>query len=121
MLSLLSYFLGNIIGLLLAHQYISGFTVATDPKNLAILALLLTLGNITVRPILKLIFAPLIWITLGLFILVINASILSAIDFISNLITINGLTALIYSTIIISLSVLITKFILHIFFRPKPI
>ena len=121
MLSLLSYFLGNILGLFIANIYIPGFEIITDPKNFAIIALLLTFGNIIVRPILKLIFAPLIWLTLGLFAIAINAFILFAIDFISNLITINGLEALIYSTLIISLSVVITKSTLHFLFKPKPV
>ncbi len=121
MLSLISYFTGNILGLLIANQYIDGFEISANLKHVAIIALLLTMGNIVVRPILKMIFAPLIWITLGLFIIIINASILFAVDFISNLITINGLEALIYSTLTISISVVIIKSILRFFFKPKPL
>ncbi len=121
MLSLLSYFIGNSLGLFIANLYIPGFEITTNPKNLAFITLLLTFGNIIIRPILKLIFAPLIWLTLGLFIVAINALILFTVDFISDLITINGLAALIYSTLLISLSVIITKFCLRRFFPLKPI
>ncbi len=120
MIRILSYFLGNIIGLLIAARYIPGFQISPDLPSLATLAVFLMLGNIIIRPILKLILAPLIWITLGLFTIIINAAILFAVDFTSDLITINGLDALLYGTLIISLSVGLTRLGLKLFIAEEP-
>ena len=63
-------------------------------------------GEVKMRPkwhfALKTILAPLVWLTLGLFTIVINAGVLTLVDFFTTDITINGLVALLYGTLIIS-------------------
>ena len=114
-MKLLSYFIGNFAGLLAAAKFVDGFQIDSDLARVAAVAALLTLGNIVIRPILRFILAPLVWITLGLFTLVINAAILAAVDFISDFITINGLTALLYGTLIISVAVWVAGWGLKLF------
>jgi len=120
MIRILSYFLGNIIGLLVAITYIPGFEISKNLTDLVIVTTLLTVGNLIVRPILKTILAPLIWLSLGLFTIVINAAILFGVDFMSDLITINGLSALIYGTLLISLSVGCVRILLRFILAKKP-
>ena len=95
-------FPGNVVGLVAAAYFLPDFQVNLNLNNLAFAAGLLTLGNIFVKPALKTILAPLVWLTLGLFTIVINAGVLTLVDFFTTDITINGLVALLYGTLIIS-------------------
>jgi putative membrane protein len=47
-------------------------------EQLIILALILSLLNLLIKPVLRILFLPLIWITLGIFIFVINIVLLKA-------------------------------------------
>jgi len=47
-------------------------------EQLIVLALILSLLNLLIKPILRILFLPLIWITLGLFALIINIILLKA-------------------------------------------
>lgn len=101
----------NILALLVAAYFVKGFQLDTYWKNLLIIGALFTLINIFIRPILKLILSPIIILTLGLGILVVNAIVLYILDYLSSNITISGLTPLIYATLIISLTNLIVHFV----------
>jgi putative membrane protein len=71
-MNILAKFLGTILALLLATQLIDGFVV----QNLyaaAIVAIILGIINITLKPIVLLIALPLQVLTLGLFTFVVNA------------------------------------------------
>ncbi len=114
---LLSYVAGNFIGLYMAAYYIDGFILSEDPFKILVVALLLLLGNIFIKPILKLILSPFIIITLGLFILVINGFILYLIDFLSAYITINGIEPLVYGTLIISVVTVLVALSTKLFVR----
>lgn len=62
------------LALILASQIVPGIRVGHNAWTaVAVMALVLGLINVTVRPILKLLSCPLIILTLGLFALVINA------------------------------------------------
>lgn len=62
------------LSLFVAAQVVPGIRVGHDAWTaFAVMALILGLINVTVRPILKLLSCPLIILTLGLFALVINA------------------------------------------------
>lgn len=99
---LLIQVIANAIGIGVAAYFIDGMSV--DPTFEAYLkaAALLTLGNLIIRPILKIVLGPLIIITLGLGIIVINALILYGVDYISSDITISGLYPLVYATLILA-------------------
>ncbi|MEK7086691.1 MAG: phage holin family protein [Patescibacteria group bacterium] len=92
----------NAVALLAAAYFVSGFKLDGNFLKLLIVAVVLTLINAFIRPILKLLLGPLILLTFGLFIIVINAISLYILDLWSQSLTIQGLPALLWSTLIIS-------------------
>lgn len=99
---LLIHIIANAIGIGVAAYFIDGMSV--DPTFEAYLkaAALLTLGNLLIRPILKIVLGPIIIITFGLGIVVVNALVLYGVDYISTDITISGLYPLVYATLILA-------------------
>src|SRR3989344_5987398 len=95
----------NISALLLAGYFDKDFLVLSDVEHIVPLAAFLAILNLTVRPALKLLFSPLIGITLGAFNIVISAAILYAVDIYSNSLTINGLWALVIGAHLVGLVV----------------
>lgn len=94
---------GNLTALVITAYIDSDFLIATDAPSLLSLVFALAVLNLTLRPLLRLIFSPLIGITLGLFNIVISAGILYGIDIYSNSLTINGLWALILGAHLVGL------------------
>ena len=74
-MSILARFLGTVFAVLLAAYVVPGFVV-TSFYTAVIVALVLGLLNITVKPILILFTLPITLLTFGLFTLVINAFLL---------------------------------------------
>jgi putative membrane protein len=101
---------GNIAALLVTAYFDKDFQIATDAQNLVSIAAMLALLNLTVRPILKLVFSPLISLTFGLFHIVISAAILYAIDIYFDSLTINGLWALLISAHLVAFIVVIIDY-----------
>jgi uncharacterized membrane protein YvlD (DUF360 family) len=95
----------NISALLLASYFDKDFHVLSDVPYIVPLALYLSLLNLMLRPALKLLFSPLIGITLGAFNIVISAGILYFLDIYSDSLTINGLWALLIGAHIVGLIV----------------
>lgn len=93
----------NVSALLLAGYFDPDFIVLSDVPHIVPLAAFLALLNLTVRPLLKLLFSPLIGITLGAFNVVISAAILYSIDIYSDSLTINGLWALVVGAHLVGL------------------
>ncbi len=85
----------NTFALLVTEYFEPDFAVLTDVPHLVPLVALLTAMNLTVRPALRIIFSPVIGLTLGYFNIIINAGILYAIDIWSDSLTINGLWPLV--------------------------
>ncbi len=104
-------FIGNAIALVLAAHFIGGFSLMPDLVSIASVAVLLTIANVVIRPILRIILTPVIIITLGLFNLVLNAGLLYAVDILSSSLTISGLPTLAYATILIT----VVNLAVHIF------
>lgn len=96
-------FAANLTAVLIATYFVPNFKVATNVGDLLTLVLILAIVNLSIRPILNLILSPLIFITFGLFTIVINACIIYSIDIYSDYLTINGLWPLIEATHIISI------------------
>jgi putative membrane protein len=92
----------NAIALFAAAYFVSGFSVGPGWESYAKVALILTIVNIFIRPLLKAIFSPIIFITLGLGVVIVNAIILYAVDYFSPDLAITGLYPLVYATLIIS-------------------
>ena len=92
---------GNGLGLYFAERSIENFSFSGGWLNYLTAGIFLAVLNFTVKPFLKLISAPLILITLGLFIIVINALLLWLTDYIFVFMAIETVTALVLSTILI--------------------
>lgn len=95
--------LTNALAIFLADYLIAGFDFSGDLVSLLIASLVLGLINFFVRPVLRLISAPLIIISLGLFIVVINIGLLWLLDYLIKELTITGLSAYFWGVLIISL------------------
>ncbi len=77
MIRLILHILSNAVGILAAERIISGVTFTGDWKILILAGAVLGLINFFLKPIIKVISAPLIWITLGFFTVVINVFLLN--------------------------------------------
>jgi putative membrane protein len=106
-------FISNLVAILAANYYLLGFSVTKTAEGFAIVAALLTALNVFLKPLLKLILSPLIILTFGLFVLVLNAALLAALDFFSAHLTIDGLRPLLYATILITAVNVIMNFSVH--------
>jgi len=107
---LIFYFFSNLIGLFAATYFVKGFEISPGFNNFLLVAAVLTLINAFFRPILKLIFTPIIVLTLGLGIFLVNALVLYLLDKLLINITITGTVSLVYATLIISLVNFIVSF-----------
>jgi len=99
---LLIKILVSSLALWVADHFLAGFSVSDGIKGYLIAGVVLGLLNALVRPIIKTVTKPLIWLTLGLFTIVINAAMLWLTAHLTGLITIVDLTALVLATLILS-------------------
>ena len=97
------HLVGNIIAILIAREFVVGVSFVGDLIGVATAAGVLTIIQFIVRPILKLFFGPLILLSFGLFIIVINALTLYFLDLLSPELTIQGYWPLLVTTLIVSL------------------
>ncbi len=94
--------IGNGIGLFLAGHFIPGVHIlTTDPISYLIAAAILTALNMLIKPLLTLLFGPVILITLGFGLIIVNAIIFALLDFLSTDITIDTITALVLTSLVI--------------------
>lgn len=104
----------NLISLLAADYFINDVTIdGAYPAMLAALAL--SVINVTVRPILRLIALPVTIITLGLFIFVINGAMLLLVAWLVPGLEVLGLLAAIEGALIIS----VASWVLEVLLMPK--
>jgi putative membrane protein len=94
--------LANGAAFFLAERLISSFLFTGTYLELFLTATALALVNTFIRPIVKLLLSPLIIITLGLFIIVINAGLLYILDIFIEPLTIQGLIPLLLTTLLVS-------------------
>lgn len=108
MARLLSKFLGkvaaNAVGLYAASYFLQGVILTGGWRGLAIAAIGLALLHTVLRPILKIITAPLVLITLGLFSIIINIGLLWLADHYLTQITFTDLYSLALTSIIITVA-----------------
>ncbi len=112
-------FLVNLIALMAAAQFVPGFSMNSNMESILILTGIFTFINLLLKPILKLVFSPFIFLSLGLFSLVINAIILKLLDIWSINVTISGIQALVYSTLLITAVNLLLTFIAKSSFKEE--
>ncbi len=92
----------NAVAIFLADYLLPGIIFEGDILTLFIAGLLLGLINFFIKPIVKLISAPLIVISLGLFIIVINIALLWLLEYFVPELTIIGFWSYFWGVIIIS-------------------
>lgn len=95
--------LANGLGLWLSFTFIEQFEWTGTYWELLIAAAIFALINSLVRPVVKLLFGPVILLTLGLFIIAINMGMLWLLDFLTPSLVILDLTALFLGTLVIGL------------------
>ena len=93
---------GNAVALLFAARWIPGVTLSGTPYEILLVAFVLTALNYTVKPILKLLFGPIVLLTFGLALVFINALILTFLDFVAPSLMIEGISALLFATLFVS-------------------
>ena len=111
MLGFIIRILGNALALYVAFLVVPGFIITGGWESYLIAGIILGLLNIIVRPIVKLISFPLIILTLGLFIIVINALMLWLVDYWFTFVTIETLTALVLATLVVSVVNMLVSFV----------
>lgn len=92
----------NAVGLWIASNFIKGVSFTDDLLVAMEVALILTALNFFLRPILKLILTPIIILTLGFGLIAINAFMVYILDILAKDISIQGIAALLYTTLILS-------------------
>lgn len=100
----------NAIGLVASAYFVPGFTLANDPQSTLIVAAALTALNFFLKPILKLVLGPVIFLTLGLGVILVNALILYVLTLLVDGLTISGIPAYLMSALIVGF----TNFIFHL-------
>lgn len=93
----------NLLGLVVAAYFVPGIQLTQDPKSLMLVALIFTLLNFILKPVLKMLLGPFILITLGLALILINMGMLYLLDKLSSNLTIVGVPALLYGALIIGI------------------
>ena len=92
MKALLRSFVINTFCLWTVQQFVQGFKISGGFQNLLIIAASLTIVNVFVKPVLKILFIPINIATIGLFSLVINALVFFALDYFFTTLTVTPWT-----------------------------
>lgn len=95
--------LANGAALYASQYFIDGFSVTPSVEAYLKIAAILTVVHLIIRPILRLILSPVIFITLGLGAIVLNAVLLYVVDYFMADLSISGLFPLVYATLIIGI------------------
>ena len=93
----------NALAIFLLAKYVSQIQFTGDLLDYLLVGLILALANLIVRPILRIISAPLIFITMGLFMIVINVIILFGVDWFVQELTIVGFWGYFRGVLVISI------------------
>ena len=104
MIGFLVRILGNSVAIYAAYFFVPGFVITGGIKEYLLAGVLLGLLNKIVKPPIKLLTMPLIILTLGLFLVVINALMLWLVDYAFDFVTVEIITALVWATIIVAIA-----------------
>lgn len=115
MFAFILHILGNSLALFVAARFIQGVSLRGDLFALLLAGLILGLLNITIKPIVKILSAPLILLTLGLFIVIINFFMLWLLQFFIEDFVITGFWAYFWTLAIVSG----VNYLLHAFIEPS--
>jgi len=96
--------LANALAIFLLARFLPQYVVFTgDWLDYVFVGTILAVANLIAKPILKIISAPLIFITMGLFVLIINGAILFAVDWFVEALMIKGLLGYVIGGLVISI------------------
>jgi putative membrane protein len=103
-IKLILQIIANALAVFIAVKYIipSYMIFNGDLIDYLTVGLILALANTFARPILKIVSAPLIFVTMGLFLIIINAIILFAVDWFIEALEITSLWGYLWGAIIIA-------------------
>ncbi len=101
MLRLFYTILANALGIYVATWLVAGFIFSGTYLELTIAAVILALINWGIRPLVKFVSSPIIFITFGLFVLVVNMAMLWLLDILTPSLVILNLAALFWGSLII--------------------
>ena len=104
MLGFLIRILGNSVAIYAAFLFVPGFMIKGGIKEFLLAGVLLGLLNKIVKPPIKLLTMPLIILTLGLFLVVINALMLWLVDYAFEFVSIENITALVWATVVVAIA-----------------
>ena len=93
----------NALAVLAAARFVPGVVYSYEPISLLKIALILALVNVFIRPVLKLLFSPLILLTLGLFTIVINIFMIWLAAYFAPELSIIGIAAYFWTMVIITI------------------
>jgi len=96
--------IANALAIFIATLLVDQIVFSGTLIDYLIIGVILALANTFIRPILRLISAPLVFITMGLFLIVINGIILFAVDWFVEALTITSFMGYFWGTIIISIA-----------------
>ncbi len=97
-------FLANALGLYLATLYVPGVNIPLKLEGFAVVAAVLTLIHLFIRPLIRVVLTPVIILTLGAAGILVNALTLYLLDLILPTVIIGSLLSLILATIIVSVT-----------------
>ena len=94
----------NGAALWIAQKYVHGFTLSAGLEGLGAGALVLALLNAILVPVARVITAPIRWLTLGLFNIVIMMAVLWIADYLLPQLAIQGIVPLFWTSLIVGLA-----------------
>ena len=103
MLRLIIYILSNAVGIWAAARLVRGIHFQGDWKWLILAGAALGFINFFIKPVVKIVSLPLIWITLGLFTIVINVLLFNLVAHIVPALVIDTWVAAFWAVIVISI------------------
>jgi putative membrane protein len=105
----------NALALSLAAYLVDGITLVEDFGQVLLVALVFGLINAILKPILLFLSMPFLFLTLGLFALVINAGMLLLTDALTEALSVSGFWAALWGSVVISL----TSMVLNAFLKDE--
>lgn len=119
-MKLLFRLFSNVLAVWIAYALVPGFIVNGGIKEFVVAGILLGLFNLIIKPIIKIISAPIILLTLGLFTLIINAFLLLLVDYLLDFVIIQTYGALFWSTVAIGIVNMIATSIIKSVKKSRP-
>lgn len=113
--SLVSFLALNTVSVYLVHQLLDGFIITGGVWGYVLVGMIIGILNLFVKPILKVLSLPFIFLTVGLFLIVINAAILWLAQQVVAFLEFDGITFIMDGVPTYLISVLILGFLNYLF------